>query len=426
MVYGYIAGAVICLITAGKLKSSSLDKKKVHQITIILTVGFLLAAISEWMQGREEGERRITRNAPGEGSQNKEFLVDAGEELENYPLRLEIEEKKLTNTQRKQIFNQAKQELNQVILGDNLSLDQVTGPLCIPQYLQDGAVEASYSFSDYTIFRVDGKLEQEVEKPTIVKITAELTCQEEVLLYQFYVRVVPRKKSSQEQFAEKLSDFVKAENQKEDTDYVTLPMEQEGKKIIWRESSQNSGFVIVFMSAALAMGLFLRQKESEKRKEAERNKQMLLDYFGIVSKLSLLLSAGMNISLAWEKIALDYNRKRERKEIEIRYAYEEMLCTLYEMQEGIGELRAYENFGSRCRLGVYRKFSSLIVQNVRRGAKGMQKLLEQEEWEAYEQRKAQAKQAGEEAGTKLLLPMGIMLVIVLAILVIPAGMNLNF
>ena len=55
----------------------------------------------------------------------------------------------------------------------------------------------------------------------------------------------------------------------------------------------------------------------------------------------------------------------------------------------------------------------------------MQKLLEQEEWEAYEQRKTQAKQAGEEAGTKLLLPMGIMLVIVLAILVIPAGMTLN-
>jgi len=91
----------------------------------------------------------------------------------------------------------------------------------------------------------------------------------------------------------------------------------------------------------------------------------------------------------------------------------------------VGELQAYENFGRHCQLSAYRKLSSLIVQNVRKGAKGMQKLLEEEEWEAYEQRKAQARQSGEEASTKLLLPMGIMLVIVLAIMIIPAGISLN-
>ena len=152
---------------------------------------------------------------------------------------------------------------------------------------------------------------------------------------------------------------------------------------------------------------------------------MLFDYAGIVGKLSLLLGAGMNISHAWEKIALSYRRQRESGEIGCRFAYEEMLGTFYEMQDGIGELQAYENFGKRCQLGAYRKLSSMLVQNVRKGAKGMQKLLEEEEWEAYEQRKSWAKRAGEEAGTKLLLPMGIMLVIVLAILMIPAGMSLN-
>ena len=95
------------------------------------------------------------------------------------------------------------------------------------------------------------------------------------------------------------------------------------------------------------------------------------------------------------------------------------------MQEGIGELRAFENFGERCRLSAYRKLSSLIVQNIRKGAKGMQRLLEEEEWEAFEQRKARARKAGEEAGTKLMLPMIMMLVIVLVILIVPAGLTLN-
>ena len=394
-------------------------------MALILAAGFLLAAFSLWLQGAEEGVSRIYRNMPGEGSLEKEFLVDAEEAFDNYPVRVEIEEKKLTVLQRKEYLNNAKKELNQVILGKNPSLEQVAEPLNLPEYLQNGAVKASYSFSDYNVFQIDGKLEQEIKEPVVVEITAELTCQEEVMLYQFYVRAIPKEKSSQEEFAQKLEESIVRENQKEDTDYVALPKKQGGKKVVWKEEKQNSGFIVVFMSVVLAVGMFLREKENEKREEAERRKQMLLDYSGIVSKLSLLMGAGMNISLAWEKIALTYCRKREKNETEVRYAYEEMLSTLYEIRDGVGELRAYENFGIRCRLGVYRKLSSLIVQNVRRGAKGMQKLLEQEEWEAYEQRKVQAKQAGEEAGTKLLLPMGIMLIIVLAILVIPAGMTLN-
>lgn len=182
---------------------------------------------------------------------------------------------------------------------------------------------------------------------------------------------------------------------------------------------------MVFMAAAVAAAIYFREKEEKKRKQAERETQMMADYCGIVSKLSLLLGAGMNIPLAWEKIADSYQQKRSRGETDERYAYEEMVNTLHEMQEGVGELEAYGNFGNRCQLSDYRRLSSMIVQNVRKGSQGMQRLLEQEEWEAYEQRKAHARQMGEEAGTKLLLPMGIMLAIVLAILVIPAGLALN-
>lgn len=425
MVYGYLLAAALCLMGAKKVKLGNLDEKMVQRMGMILTAGFLLAALSEVLGGTENGIIKIARSKPGEGSQEKEFLIDAGEEFENYPVKLEIQERKLTKLQKQNYLNQAKEELNQIVPGNNPSLEQVTEPLCIPQYLQEGAVEAVYSFSDYDVFRADGKLEQNVEEPELVEITAELTCQEEVCLYQFYVRAVPREQSDQEVFVEKLTSIVEAQNQQEDREYVNLPEEQDGTKVVWKEDVQNPGVIIVFMSAAVVLGLFFREKENKKRQEAERKKQMLLDYSGIVSKLSLLLGAGMNISLAWERIALDYRQKLENGETEPRFAYEELLGTLYEIKDGVGELKAYENFGIRCRLGVYRKLSSLIVQNVRRGAKGMQKLLEQEEWEAYEQRKAHARQAGEEAGTKLLLPMGIMLVIVLAILVIPAGMTLN-
>ena len=167
------------------------------------------------------------------------------------------------------------------------------------------------------------------------------------------------------------------------------------------------------------------ESETKKKEESKRQQQMLLDYPEIVSKLSLLLGAGMNLTLAWEKIAFDYRDKRQKQAVGIRYAYEEMLVALYEIQEGVGELQAIENYGERCGLSAYRKLASLIIQNIRKGAKGMQKLLEEEEREAFEARKARAKKAGEEAGTKLMLPMILMLILVLVILIVPAGLSLD-
>ena len=51
--------------------------------------------------------------------------------------------------------------------------------------------------------------------------------------------------------------------------------------------------------------------------------------------------------------------------------------------------------------------------------------LEKEACEAFEQRKAYAKKLGEEASTKMLMPMMIMLAIVMAVIMVPAAFSLN-
>ena len=51
---------------------------------------------------------------------------------------------------------------------------------------------------------------------------------------------------------------------------------------------------------------------------------------------------------------------------------------------------------------------------------------EQESQEAFELQKNTAKKSGEEAGTKMLLPMGLLLGIVLVILIVPALAGITF
>jgi hypothetical protein len=81
---------------------------------------------------------------------------------------------------------------------------------------------------------------------------------------------------------------------------------------------------------------------------------------------------------------------------------------------------AYEQYGRRTGLIPYIKFSSLISQNLKKGNRGFTELLMKEAIEAFEDRKETAKRLGEEAGTKLLIPMMIMLIIVFLIILVPA------
>ena len=99
---------------------------------------------------------------------------------------------------------------------------------------------------------------------------------------------------------------------------------------------------------------------------------------------------------------------------------EEMKIAFNEMENGVSERAACENFGKRCRLLPYMRFAGLLGQNLTKGSVSVLPLLEQEAIDAFEERKEAAKRAGEEAGTKLLIPMAGMLVIILAMIMYAA------
>ena len=67
----------------------------------------------------------------------------------------------------------------------------------------------------------------------------------------------------------------------------------------------------------------------------------------------------------------------------------------------------------------------LLIQNLQKGNSGLRAAMEAEADRAFEDRKNQARRLGEEAGTKLMLPMMLMLGVVFAILMIPALLNMQ-
>lgn len=203
-------------------------------------------------------------------------------------------------------------------------------------------------------------------------------------------------------------------------EFLKLPLEWNGKRLRWSQKTEHTYQIILLLGLVAAAVVYIQEEMKEQRKEQERREQLLKQYPDMVSKISLLLGAGMTLSSAWERIVLNYQRKLEQQHTKPEEVYEQMLAAYREMQDGVGELKVYERFGERCNTPQYRKFSMLVTQNLRKGAAGLRQSLEKEVADAFALRKNLAKKAGEEAGTKILLPMMLMLCIVMVIILVPA------
>ena len=174
---------------------------------------------------------------------------------------------------------------------------------------------------------------------------------------------------------------------------------------------------LVLLGAVL---VWYQQEQKLEKKEKERKRQLILDYPEVLFKMAMLLGAGLTLKGTFQKITAEYKKRREERP---RYVYEEMLSACREMENGVSEAAAYEGFGRRCGDSRYVRLGSVLSQNLKKGAKGLQEFLEQEAAAGFEERKNAARKIGEEAGTKLLLPMMLMLALVLVILLVPAVMS---
>lgn len=113
-----------------------------------------------------------------------------------------------------------------------------------------------------------------------------------------------------------------------------------------------------------------------------------------------------------------YEEKKSAKDE--RIVYEQMYITDCQIKSGISEYKAYEEFGHRCQTREYLKLASLLQTNIKKGTKELKELLYQESYDAFEQRKSLAVKKGEEARTRLLMPMFMLLIVVMIIVMVPA------
>lgn len=230
--------------------------------------------------------------------------------------------------------------------------------------------------------------------------------------------VQEEKLSEKEERLREIQEALAGYNQeKEDEDYYYLPKEWEGKHFQWEQPGDKGGTLMAGLFLVAGVALMILKGREELAVLQKKREQMLLDYPGLIMKFTLLVQAGMTARKAFQKIGLDYRKRQSSKE---RYAYEEILVVCYEMDSGVSEAEAYRHFGERCGQVKYKTFATLLIQNLQKGSRHLEDTLERESVEAWEERKRKARVLGEAAATKLLCPMVLMLLVVMAVIMIPA------
>lgn len=395
--------------------------KKVVVITLLLTVVVLVVEMLP-----KDQPLFVTRNGYGEGSKTQEYELTIEDEDVKQKLQIEVEERRYTQAEVQELFGRVMDELDKVVLGENESFNRIETDLKLVTTLEDYPINIQWDLDSYEVMSIEGELREDrlTTEGTLVRLRGTISYGEEQTAYVRNMMVFAPTREGAEQFLYEVKQEVEAREAatREDKGF-RLPQELKGKKLTWEMKQEYRWYYMLLIGTVFAVYLVYREREKVKQKDKRRREELIREYPGMISKFTMLLDTGTTVKHAWEKIVQNYELQREQTGKQT--VYEEMLLTYREMQGGVSEGEAYEKFGKRCGVAIYLKFGAMLAQNLRKGSKGISDILRMEAIQSFENRKSAAKRLGEEAGTKLLMPMMGMLLVVLVMVMVPAFLTMQ-
>lgn len=391
-------------------------------LTGILAV-FVAGSIFTLTLKRAEPMEEYQLKRPEYGASAKEYLFKSeDEDGKQEEIRLVLEARTYTEEEIQGVFDSYYEVLKDKVRGDNRSLQEVRTDLNFEPEEEWKGVDITWSSSDYGLITEQGEvlLEQAQEGETEVSLYLFMAHAQYSRSFEIPVTIVKYPSDSVPSLQSYLTE-AQAQNQQEEL--FMLPDTFNGKKIHYIQDTDYSmavGIIILIFTVTLL--LLYKQQSVIKEQCIKRNQQMKADYPEIISKLLILIRAGMPVKSAWIWIVQDYQAQKTQNGL-VHFALEEMGAAIKDMENGVSEGQAYLRFGKQCEQHLYLKLGSLLEQNLKKGNSGISVLLEGERIQALEERRRQIRSDGELAGTKLMMPMMILFALVLFIIIVPSFMT---
>lgn len=299
----------------------------------------------------------------------------------------------------------------------------IASDLSLPQ--KAGAVRLSFSSLTPSLMRSDGTLQASPgqERQTILlQVRASLAGTRKEAVLKLYLASAQELSLSER--ADLLIESIQGgrytgqeslalPSQTEQGDAASFTREKSDAKYLW---------VILFL---LIPGIVLVSQNS-KYKQLWKTRLQKIDaaFPEFLEELSIVMGAGMSLTLAFQRLASDYRKERARSG-ELDPLYEEVGKTGRELSQGVSMREALDHLSARVPLKEVRQFTSLLCQSMKRGDRYMLEKLREMSRHAQKTRSQNVRRKMEEADTRLLFPLVLMLIAVLMMVLTPALLTMG-
>lgn len=147
-----------------------------------------------------------------------------------------------------------------------------------------------------------------------------------------------------------------------------------------------------------------------------RKEEIENEFPQVVSKLTLLTVAGMEVYQAWKLTSGSG----------VGVLYQEMDRVLLELDNNVPPVDAYSKFITRCNNPYTTKLATAIIQNASKGNSEIVNLFRRLNNESWLEHKHSARRRGEQISSKLLVPTLLMFVGIIILVIVPVMTGFNF
>ena len=350
--------------------------------------------------------RYIYRNEAGKGEQTV-WLSAESEDGKLAETELRVQENRYSEAELPVLYEKLLKELPETVLGENASWDRVSEDLYLPERISSYPFTLTWSSDNPQILSESGALLRQSSVSLTLTLTVSYYSFERVVNFRVtVVEKLPEYEEAVERTAEQAEEASRGETM------ITLPEEINGEKVVWKTKRKGGNLWAAGLGIGAALFYWFGTEWQQKKEREKKIAVMEEEYPAIVNKLTLYLGAGLSIGNSWKKIAEKGYGKNP--------VYEEMLYASREIEGGASEAAAFENFGKRVGQKHYVKLTALLTQSLQKGNTQLFNTLRQEVTALSEERSAAYRRKGEEASTRLLFPMMLMLAMTMVLIMYPA------
>ena len=314
------------------------------------------------------------------------------------------------------------EKLNSTILGENSSFDSIKTDLSFPDRIEGYPFDIEYRVRPRGYVDPSGKITDEIDEDTEIEI--EVTYYLEGFEEKEMIEGVIKEPeiADDARFFKKLKQYLNEKNENERNDKnITLPDELDGVKISWSRKKNNKIPSVIAMTLLCAFLVLFKDRFSFGENEKKKREAIIDEYPDFAVKYALLNEAGLTHRQVIERLGAEYKKNKKNDPL-----YEEVYKASTDIKGGLSLNEALEKMASECNVREITFFVGRITRNIKKGGKDFAEEVRNAAEESGSEKREKIRRKAETAGTRLLIPMVFLLIIVFALIMIPAFDSFSF